>query len=59
MKVEHIHTMPFMERMMLSGWMGPFMMMAAMSAKRAERLDQRQERADQKEEEEKKKKINP
>ncbi len=39
MKVEHVHTMPFMERMMLSGWMGPWAMMAATAAKRMERKD--------------------
>ena len=39
MKVEHIHTNPFMERMMLSGWMGPWAMMAATSAKRMERAE--------------------
>jgi len=41
MKVEHIHTFPFMERMMLSGWMGPFAMMGAAAAKRAEREQER------------------
>ena len=41
MKVEHVHTMPFMERLMLSGWMGPWAMMAATAAKRMERAEKR------------------
>jgi len=39
MKVEHTHRFPFMERMMLSGWLGPWLMMAALVASKEKEDD--------------------
>jgi len=36
MKVEHTHKFPFMERMVLSGWVGPWLFMAAVAASKEE-----------------------